>query len=62
MTTSPASGMSAIIADVNSLVTAAIGWVGDYVGAVIDNPLIFMFVIVSFVGLGVGLIRRLIRL
>ncbi len=54
--------MSAIIADVNSLVAAAIGWVGDYVGAVTDNPLILMFVIVAFVGLGVGLIRRLIRL
>lgn len=54
--------MSAIIADVNSLVTAAIGWVGDYVGAVTGNPLILMFVIVAFVGLGVGLIRRLIRL
>lgn len=62
MTTPSASGMSAIIADVNSLVTAAIGWVGDYVGAVTDNPLILMFVIVAFVGLGVGLIRRLIRL
>lgn len=62
MTTPSPSGMSAIIADVNSLVTAAIGWVGDYVGAVTGNPLILMFVIVAFVGLGVGLIRRLIRL
>lgn len=62
MTTPPASGLSAIIADVNSLVTAAIGWVGDYVDAITGNPLILMFVIVAFVGLGVGLIRRLIRL
>jgi hypothetical protein len=62
LTTPPASGMSAIIADVNSLVTAAIGWVGDYVDAITGNPLILMFVIVAFVGLGVGLIRRLIRL
>lgn len=62
MTTPPASGMSAIIADVNSLVMAAIGWVGDYVDAITGNPLILMFVIVAFVGLGVGLIRRLIRL
>lgn len=62
MTASSASGMSAIIADVNSLVTAAIGWVGDYVDAITGNPLILMFVIVAFVGLGVGLIRRLIRL
>lgn len=62
MTTPPASGLSAIIADVNSLVMAAIGWVGDYVDAITGNPLILMFVIVAFVGLGVGLIRRLIRL
>lgn len=62
MTTPPASGMSAIIADINSLVMAAIGWVGDYVDAITGNPLILMFVIVAFVGLGVGLIRRLIRL
>lgn len=62
MTTPPASGLSAIIANVNSLVTAAIGWVGDYVDAITGNPLILMFVIVAFVGLGVGLIRRLIRL
>lgn len=42
--------------------TAAVGWIGDFTGAITGNPLIEMFVIVSFVGLGVGLIRRLIRL
>lgn len=42
--------------------TAAVGWIGQYVNAITGNPLIEMFVIVSFVGLGVGLIRRLIRL
>lgn len=54
--------MATIITDVTSLVTAAIGWVGEYVDAITGNPLILMFVIVSFVGLGVGLIKRLIRL
>lgn len=54
--------MSTIITDVTSLVTAAITWVTSFVGAITANPLILMFVIVSFVGLGVGLIRRLIRL
>lgn len=54
--------MSTILTDVGSIVTQAITWVSSYVGAITSNPLIEMFVIVSFVGLGVGLIRRMIRL
>ena len=54
--------MSTIISDVGSIVTAAVGWIGNYAGAITSNPIIEMFVITGFVGLGVGLIRRLIRL
>ncbi len=54
--------MVSIISDVTSVVTAAADWIGTYVGAVTANPLIEMFVITAFVGLGVGLLRRLIRL
>lgn len=61
--TAPATGtIAAILADATSIVTSAVGWIGQYVNAITGNPLIEMFVIVSFVGLGVGLIRRLIRL
>lgn len=65
MLTSPAPStgtLAAIINDIGSLVTGAVSWVGSFVGAITDNPLILMFVIVGFVGLGVGLIKRLIRL
>ena len=59
----PAVGsLAAIISDIGSIVTGAVSWVGSFVGAITDNPLILMFVIVGFVGLGVGLIKRLIRL
>lgn len=59
----PAVGtLASIIGDVGSLVTAAVSWIGSFVGAITGNPLILMFVIVGFVGLGVGLIKRLIRL
>lgn len=54
--------MSAILTDVTSIVTSAITWVTSFVGAITANPLILMFVLISFVGLGVGLLRRLIRL
>lgn len=62
MTTTTPTAMSAIISNVGLLVTAAAGWIGEYTSAITSNPLIEMFVIVAFVGLGVGLIRRLIRL
>lgn len=54
--------MADIVSDVGSIVTAAAGWIGQFATVITSNPLIEMFVITSFVGLGVGLIRRLIRL
>lgn len=54
--------ISTLTADVTTIVTAAIGWITSFVGAITSNALIEMFVIIAFVGLGVGLIRRLIRL
>ena len=54
--------IATILSNVTSFVTEAIKWVGSFVGAITSSPLILMFVIVAFVGLGVGLIRRLVRL
>lgn len=54
--------IATILGNVSSLVTSSVTWIGSFVGAITGNPLILMFVIVSFVGLGVGLIKRLVRL
>lgn len=54
--------MAAILANVTSFVTAAVGWVGQFVDVIVAQPLLEMFVITSFVGLGVGLIKRLVRI
>lgn len=62
--------MATILTDITSLVTAAITWVGQYVGAITKagtggaggNELLLLFVVTAFVGLGVGLIRRIIKL
>lgn len=53
--------VATIVANVSSLVTEAVKWVGSFAGAITSNPLILTFVIVAFVGLGVGLIKRLVR-
>lgn len=54
--------MADIISAVTSLVTASVGWVKSFVDVITEQPLLLLFVITSFVGLGVGLIKRLIRL
>lgn len=56
--------MAAILSSITSLVTSAIGWVTSFIGVVTasGNELLLLFVILSLVGLGVGLLSRLIRL
>ena len=53
--------VATIVGNVSTLVTEAVKWVGSFVGAITSNPLILTFVVVAFVGLGVGLIKRLVR-
>lgn len=53
--------VSTIVTNVTTLVTEAVKWVGSFVDVITSNPLILTFVIVSFVGLGVGLIKRLVK-
>lgn len=54
--------MADIIGAVTSLVGGAISWVTSFIGVITSNDLLLLFVITSFVGLGVGLLRRMIRL
>lgn len=54
--------MSTIMSAVSTIVTQAITWIGQFAGAITSNPLLLAFVLVSFVGLGVGLIWRLMHL
>lgn len=45
--------------DITSFVDSSTGWVSSFVGAVVDNPLILCFVVLAFVGVGVGIVERL---
>ena len=59
--TSSTASVTTITSNVTSIVTAA-SWIETYVGVIMDNPLILTFVVLSIAGMGVGLIRRMIRL
>lgn len=53
--------MSDIISAVTSIVNAAFGWVGTAVSTITasGNELLLMAVVLPFVGLGIGLLKRL---
>lgn len=53
--------MAAILTSITSIVTEAISWVTSFVGEIVAQPLLLLFVLVAFVGTGIGLIRRIIR-
>lgn len=56
--------MAALITAITSVVTAAIDWLTSYVGAITatGNEVLLLWVVaVPLVGLGVGLLRRLLR-
>lgn len=54
------SAMEALLENVGSLVTGAISWLTAVVAAIVANPLLLLFVLIPLVGLGVGLLRRVI--
>lgn len=56
--------MAAILSNIGSVVTSAMTWAGSVVTFITGegHELVLLFVIIAFVGLGVGMLRRIIRL
>ena len=60
--------MSGILSAVSSMVTAAIGWVGDFAGmftatgteGALANPILLVPICLAVAGFGVGILKRLI--
>lgn len=56
--------MATILTAIGNVVTSAMTWAGSVVTFITGegNELVLLFVIITFVGLGVGMLRRIIRL
>ena len=57
----PEVTITTILADVSSVFTAAVGWVGTVASTIAAKPILLIFCIIPLVGLGVGLFKRLIN-
>ena len=54
--------LSSILTDVGSIVTNAISWLGDFATFIVGSPLLMLFCLVPLVGLGIGLLKRMMSL
>lgn len=62
--------MTAILSAVTSIVAESIDWMTSFLGVItatnaegqLTNPLLLLFVLIPLVGLGIGLLRRLMNL
>ena len=53
--------LSAILADITTIVTSSVSWGGSIVTFITENPIILIGFLFSFVGYGVHLVKMLIR-
>ena len=58
------STLATIISNIGSVVTGAIGWMGDYLSLITTsgNEILFVFTVIPLVGLGIGLVKRMINI
>lgn len=58
------SALSTLLANITSVVEEAIDWMGSYLSLITTsgNEILFVFVAIPLVGLGIGLVRRMISL
>ena len=54
--------VSAALGNVSELFSYAIGMAGEVMSFITSQPILGLFLLTPFVGIGVGLIRRIIRL
>lgn len=55
--------MTALLANVTSVVTSAVGWMGSYLSTITasGNEVLLLFTVIPLVGVGVGLVRRMLH-
>lgn len=59
----PVTPMAEALASITSVVTALVGWIGQFMGAITatGNELLLVFFSLPLVGMGIGAIKRLVN-
>lgn len=57
-----ATTMAALLSMIGEIVTAAGGWIGTIVGIITSTPIFMIGIVITFIGVAVGLVSRLLHL
>lgn len=60
-TAGAAMTMATLLSTITEVFTASIGWVGTAAETVASNPLLLVGVVLGFIGVGITLFSRLLR-
>lgn len=60
-TAGAAMTMATLLSTITEVFTASIGWVGTIAETVASNPLLLVGVVLGFIGVGITLFSRLLR-
>lgn len=60
-TTAASLTMATVLSTITEVFTAAVGWVGTVSETVVSNPLLLVGVVIGFIGTGISLFSRLLR-
>ena len=61
METTAALTMATVLSTITEVFTAALGWFGTVSETVVSNPLLLVGVVIGFIGTGISLFSRLLR-
>lgn len=62
MTEGAATTMTAMLSTITQVFTAAVGWVGTVADTITDTPLLLVGCVLGFIGVGVGLFKRMFNI
>lgn len=54
--------MATLLTTITSVFTSAVGWVGTVASTIADNPILLIGCVLGFIGVGVGLFKRMFRI
>lgn len=59
-----ASGMTmaTVLSMITEVMTAAVDWIGIILNVIVANPIFLVGIVITFIGVGIGLISRLLHL
>ena len=61
METAATMTMASLLSTIGEVFEAAVGWMSSVADIVVSNPLFLIPIVFSFIGVGIGLFSRLLR-